>query len=130
MPASFIGAFDIPFSTGSVPAWRWSDGDEDADFLDFIEFTTGRNQNYSVDRTGADPVLRWEIWVWDPNTQTFSDTGAVDSLILYDGALLLQDGFGGPSVPRGVDHARSVLPACWESDHYGRPSRLEDLLAE
>jgi hypothetical protein len=101
-------------------AFRWEDDpSEDVAFAAAMEFTQfgAERINMAVDRSGSAPVLRWE----DSGTPSSTSIGA--SGVLWH-----------PAPWNSPSGTTSVAPGplgegYWESDQYGRPFDLNDLLA-
>lgn len=115
MPATHAQSF----RSGFRQAWRWDNTDDDGEFLTWLD---GRLDvdvtawGFTVDRTGSSPELTWQ-----------PPSGPPQTLPLTEGVLYIAWAAG-----TSVDHVRditTVLGGFWESDEYGRPFDLNDLLA-
>lgn len=124
------------FNTGSFPictrAWLW-DPDEvgaDADLvaailLDVVAPMEAAYQDFEVDRSGATPVLKWQVYeiTRDANfNKIVLPTGVWQTLALHEGDYI--------NLRRADSEAPEILDMTgrWESDQYGRPFALEDML--
>lgn len=130
MPATYVNRFSYPgaHTTQTSPAWRW-DGTDDATFASFVEAESdGYVGDVNVDRSSGTPVLRWQYYqAWDGQPK-----GVFGELELTSGMFVnprYQPPYGSPDTlgqrPGAVDPADGY----WESDQYGRPYDLNDLLA-
>lgn len=113
MPALWMRSFKPALGTvvgKPIRVFNWQDDPvEDADFAAAMtaQFVT----NVTVDRSGPTPVLRWEGSGGTPKSK---ELGAVGTHYF--------------SYPSGGPDALDVT-GYWESDEYGRPFDLNDLLA-
>lgn len=127
MPAKYMNSF-TPYggSSGNTKyIFAWSnDPAEDAAFVTYVEtavdqgYTSSEARNAAVDRSGPAPVLTYERWN-NPGTGWVFDRSY--SVTLSTGS----------AVYRANNWAVTVLDTTgyWDSDQYGRPFNLNDLLA-
>jgi hypothetical protein len=130
VPAKYMHGF-VPKSYGNSAAYvfAWSnDPSEDADLLDYVAATAIGRPPYVwevrdsyVDRSGPSPVLHWDMWYLSGGTWHFdasrSFTLSTSSVVYFS---------------NGSNRGEVVVfdPAgFWDSDQYGRPFDLNDLLA-
>jgi hypothetical protein len=122
MPAKFMHSF-IPWRFGVASyVFAWSnDPAEDPAFLAYLATTLVYGvdwevRNAAVDRSGAQPQVTWEMWRISTNTLYGTGAEALST---------------GSEVYLGFNGSISVLDTTgyWDSDQYGRPFDLNDLLA-
>lgn len=124
MPAKYVNSFS-PFSgavSGTKYVFAWSNNPaEDANFLTYLDVTLDYGadfevRNESVDRSGAAPLATWQHWRISTNT------------LYQSGSLTLSTG---SAVYRGWNGTLTLFDTTghWDSDQYGRPFDLNDLLA-
>lgn len=132
MPAKYMNAFSFEAHVSTttnktVYIFDWSnDPGEDADFEAYIASTLPwvspgyEARNVVVDRSGATPLVSWENWqlYGTPATWHFVSSGSAP---LSTGSVLYKAG----------NQALSTFDSTgyWDSDQYGRPFDLNDLLA-
>lgn len=127
MPMKYMNAFNFGSSV-RVPTrvFVWAnDPAEDLDFLAYLteSMLTGWSnyevRNAVVDRSRAKPKVSWEVWT--------IPVGAPDWVLDKSGTIFPSIG----DVWQGLNLDVSIFdaPGWWESDEYGRPFNLDDLLA-
>lgn len=122
MAATYVCSFGFPgVSLGTSPAWLWEDADDSA-FCAFVQERAGVYiGDVTVDRSGAAPVLRWQVYQYQYPPGVYQPSGQYGSLTLSVGTFI--------SAPSGIP-AVLDMAGRWESDQFGRPYNLNDLLAE
>lgn len=125
MPAIYINNFG--FTNQVSPAWRWENTD-DAGLSAFMEEHSSDEQgDFSVDRSGTDVLLTWQKYEY-VGGGNYGPTGVYDNIAIADGDYLhpkvYSPVYGEPATPQVFD-----MTGWWESDQYGRPFDLNDLLA-
>lgn len=115
------------FNTSQVvEGWRWEDVD-DTSFLNWaIAQGLGANrQDFSLDRTNG-PALMWQVYMYSYETGSYAPTGNYETMPLTTGVTYTKGYMNDPTPLIDVD---TFLSGYWESDQYGRPYDLNDLLA-
>lgn len=112
---------------GAQRAWRWANSDDDSEFITFVQSVVSVQamRNCEVDRSGSTPELLWDVYEF--SYPSWVPTGNSDSLPLVENVIYAAWSVY-PEPLRLAD--ASVLGGWWESDQYGRPYDLNDLLAE
>lgn len=145
MPATYVrrfGDLSREGETGGLRAWRWN-GSEDIELADYCGDLVSSHayQNtlgdFHVDRSGPAPVLRWQWYQLDSSTDWERvPTGTYGELPLMTGDYIDALGYESPTWPDEGDNpyggeiiAKWDMVGRWESDQYGRPYDLNDLLA-
>jgi hypothetical protein len=130
VPATYVNNFGFSGSAQTVtPVWLWENTD-DAGLVAYMEVnSSGWQADFTVDRSSPDVLLCWQKYEF-VSGGSFSPTGAYDSIAIASGDYL--DPIAPqPYNPDGPNSAPEVVDIVgrWQSDQYGRPFDLNDLLA-
>jgi hypothetical protein len=109
----------------TVHVFDWSnDPGEDADFETYIAAAlpwaggSYEVRNADVNRSGAQPQLTWELWRLSGGSWVFDSSGSAP---LNTGSAIYKAGNAALTAFNATGY--------WDSDQYGRPFDLNDLLA-
>lgn len=126
MPATYVQTF---WRSGRK-AWLWDDQD-DLDFITWIGSVLDPypNRDFAVDRTGPEPELTWQPYAYDSGTSSMQPDGPRQSMALTEGTYYTAWNSTSTSID-SLYPAADMMTGFWESDEYGRPYNLNDLLAD
>lgn len=122
VPQVFAGRFGANTPRN---AWTWEDSpSDDAGLAAALAAVSAsgyeEKQDWAVDRGGATPTLIWQAYTRPNASSPWTPTGSWGALPLFVGMLISL---------HGSSHGTDLGDAYWESDQYGRPFDLNDLLA-
>lgn len=141
MPRVEMHSFRPGGSGGSIGKYyKWvNDPAEDSDFVsymqDYWEGRSGFFSDFSVDRSGASPELRYQEYevIYSPNPNPGAyPTGNWRSEPLHVGDYMTPEDWRNHPIEEGSSiglPAAQDVTGWWECDEYGRPYDLNDLLA-
>lgn len=103
-------------------AWKWEDID-DAGLVAFLVADAWHNSgDYSVDRSGPQPLLRWQVYRNEyPNP--------VPTGVWHQAPLALGDYVLAITASAPYEPTVGKLPGRWAADEFGRPANVNDLAA-
>lgn len=122
MPAVHVCSFGV-LGLGARQFWKREAGDDTALAAWQDSASSNYYRNFAVDNSGATPLLTWDVYSYVYPTG-YQKSGT-DSIELAVGDYIRWAGDASSATPiAAVD-----VTGCWESDQYGRPFDLNDLLA-
>lgn len=106
--------------------WKWDDNPADDERLVLFlhRFSWSSSGDYEVNRDGVGPVLRWQKYISDAGT--WVPAGDWREVPLNVGDFILPRGSTGDML---YEPLVGPVPGYWESDQYGRPFDVNDLVA-